>query len=345
MIGKSLRQYVITGRLGQGGMGEVWLARDTTLERPVALKVLPAGDADAATRKERFFREARAASALNHPNIITIYEINSDQGIDFIAMEYVDGRTLGVVLHQGQLPIDLVQRLRVADRRGSRPGASRRHRAPRLEARQHHGHQRWPGESTRLRPGEGRSRAADADGSERRRDGSGVDARGLDRRHARLHVAGTGDRRSRRCAIRCVFVRRHPVRNARGPPPFAGKTLSEVLRELHFSEPPALDSLRHDVPTPLRSVVTQALEKKPDDRFPNMGEVALALSGGTPANAPTIADRRARPGRSRSRQLDRSAGWQSPASPILLLAGLAGACCVAITRADSGDGFRRSVTG
>src|SRR5688572_5769406 len=110
MIGKSLRQYVITGRLGQGGMGEVWLARDTTLERSVALKVLPAGDTDAAIRKERFFREARAASALNHPNIITIYEINSDQGIDFIAMEYVDGRTLGVILHQGQLPIDLVQR-------------------------------------------------------------------------------------------------------------------------------------------------------------------------------------------------------------------------------------------
>ena len=56
-----------------------------------------------------------------------------------------------------------------------------------------------------------------------------------------------------------------------GRRPFAGKTLSEVLRELHFSEPPALDSLRRDVPTQLRSVVIQALEKKPDHRFPNIG--------------------------------------------------------------------------
>src|SRR5687767_164685 len=110
MIGRNLRQYVITGHLGQGGMGEVWLARDTTLERDVALKILPGGDSDAATRKERFFREAKAASALNHPNIITIYEINSDQGIDFIAMEFVEGSTLGALMQQGSLSIEVVKR-------------------------------------------------------------------------------------------------------------------------------------------------------------------------------------------------------------------------------------------
>ena len=72
MIGRTLRQYLVTAHLGQGGMGEVWKARDTILDRDVALKVLPAGDSDVAARKERFFREARAASGLNHPNIITI---------------------------------------------------------------------------------------------------------------------------------------------------------------------------------------------------------------------------------------------------------------------------------
>ena len=111
MVGKTLRQYMITGHLGHGGMGEVWLAHDTILDRDVALKLLPAADRDAALHKERFFREAKAASALNHPNIITIYEINADQGIDFIAMEYVQGRTLAEVLKGGPMAIDVVERV------------------------------------------------------------------------------------------------------------------------------------------------------------------------------------------------------------------------------------------
>ncbi len=110
MLGRTLRQYVITGHLGHGGVGEVWLARDQTLDRDVALKVLPTRDGDAVARKERFFREAKAASALNPPSIITIYEINSDQGIDFIAMELVRGRTLGSLLQQGPLGIDQIVR-------------------------------------------------------------------------------------------------------------------------------------------------------------------------------------------------------------------------------------------
>ncbi len=84
MIGTTLRQYVIKSPLGRGGMGEVWLARDTTLDRDVALKILPPDTSgDAATRKERFFREAKAASALNHPNIVTIHEINARSGVRF----------------------------------------------------------------------------------------------------------------------------------------------------------------------------------------------------------------------------------------------------------------------
>ena len=100
MIGRSLRQYVITAELGQGGMGQVWKARDTILEREVALKVLPPQRTDDPERKDRLFREAKSASALNHPNIVAIYEINSDQGIDFIAMEYIVGETLATLIHR-----------------------------------------------------------------------------------------------------------------------------------------------------------------------------------------------------------------------------------------------------
>src|SRR5687768_18537338 len=109
MIGSRLRQYVIAEKLGEGGMGVVWKARDTTLDRDVALKILPADSAGSEVRRERFFREARAASALNHPNIITVYEINADGDIDFIAMELVEGETLAARLARGPMPLDQVQ--------------------------------------------------------------------------------------------------------------------------------------------------------------------------------------------------------------------------------------------
>jgi serine/threonine-protein kinase len=99
-----LLQFRITGKIGTGGMGEVWKAVDTRLGRGVALKVLPPETESDAHSRARLLHEARAASALNHPNIITIYEVGSDQGVDFIAMEYVDGETLRDRLQKGPLP-------------------------------------------------------------------------------------------------------------------------------------------------------------------------------------------------------------------------------------------------
>src|SRR5260370_17897899 len=92
--GTKLGRYEIRSKLGEGGMGEVYLAQDTILDRKVALKILPADVASNRDRMERFVREAKSASALNHPNIITIHEIDEADSINFIATEFIDGETL-----------------------------------------------------------------------------------------------------------------------------------------------------------------------------------------------------------------------------------------------------------
>ena len=94
MIGQTLDRYRVESKLGEGGMGVVYKARDTHLDRTVAIKVLPRDKVCDPVRKQRFVQEAKAASALNHPGIITVHDIRSDAGIDFIVMEFVEGETL-----------------------------------------------------------------------------------------------------------------------------------------------------------------------------------------------------------------------------------------------------------
>lgn len=94
MTGRTLSHYQILEQLGSGGMGEVYKARDTKLNRFVAIKVLKAEHVAQASRKQRFIQEAQSASALNHPNIVTIHEIDQRDGIDFMVMEFIPGKTL-----------------------------------------------------------------------------------------------------------------------------------------------------------------------------------------------------------------------------------------------------------
>jgi len=106
--GRRLGPYEILSAIGAGGMGEVYKARDTRLDRVVAIKVLPAHLADRAELRERFEREAKTIASLNHPHICTLYDTGHQDGIDFLVMEYLEGETLAQRLVKGSLPLDQV---------------------------------------------------------------------------------------------------------------------------------------------------------------------------------------------------------------------------------------------
>ena len=297
MIGRTLRQYVVTARLGQGGMGEVWLARDTSLEREVALKVLSADSMTSADRRERFSREAKAASALNHPNIVTIYEVNSDAGVDFIAMEYVKGTTLGTLMRNGPLPIASVHRiaLQIADAvgRAHRAGIVHRDLKP----------------ANIMITDDGLIKVLDFGLAKRAAPAAGhpadaVTQASLTREGVTMGTVGymspeqaVGDRVDARSDVFSFGVILYEM--LAGQLPFSGKTLSEMLRELHLREPPSLDSLRPDTPLLLRQVVARAMAKLPAERYADMSDVAAVLGGAIPAGAITTETVAPRPAASR----------------------------------------------
>ena len=105
LVGKTLLHYQVLAKIGEGAMTQVYSARDTHLDRLVALKILPEGLFINPEFKRRFLQEARCASALNHPNIVTVHDIAHDKGLDFIVMEHIEGCTLADVTPKGGLPL------------------------------------------------------------------------------------------------------------------------------------------------------------------------------------------------------------------------------------------------
>src|SRR5262245_62216486 len=105
-VGSVISHYQVTGKLGAGGMGEVYRARDSKLNREVAIKVLPEGFAQDAERVARFQREAQVLASLNHPNIAAIYGLEESDGVRALVMELVEGPTLADRIAAGPLPVD-----------------------------------------------------------------------------------------------------------------------------------------------------------------------------------------------------------------------------------------------
>jgi serine/threonine protein kinase len=126
--GTRLGPHEILAAIGAGGMGEVYRARDTRLDRIVAIKILPDHLADRADLRERFEREARTIASLNHPHICTIYDVGHQNGTDYLVMEYLEGETLAQRLQKGPLPPEQVLP-RDSDCRRPRQSAPQGHHA------------------------------------------------------------------------------------------------------------------------------------------------------------------------------------------------------------------------
>ncbi len=129
--GTQIGPYEIISLLGSGGMGEVYRARDQRLARTVALKVLPPDVAEDAGRRQRFEQEARAASALNHPNILSVYDMGRQDGLVYIVSELIDGESLRDMVKRGPLPAEPRGGYRRTGGGGAGGRARGRHRTPR----------------------------------------------------------------------------------------------------------------------------------------------------------------------------------------------------------------------
>ena len=150
--GDRIGRFEVLGELGAGGMGSLWRARDPKLGREVAIKLVAERFSDSREHQLRFEQEARAASALNHPNIITIYDVGEHDGFPYIAMELIEGQNLrAFVAERPRSMRRLVEvAAQVAD--GLAAAARPRDRAPRPEARERHGDPTRVREDPRLRP-------------------------------------------------------------------------------------------------------------------------------------------------------------------------------------------------
>ena len=216
----AIKQYRILAPIGKGGMGEVYLAQDTALGRKVALKILPSEFADDRDRMDRFVREAQSASALNHPNIITIHEIGESNGTHFIATEFIDGKTL-TELAQSQ-PLDYRFMLDVAIQVASALDDAHAAGIVHRDIKPDNVMVRSNGLAKLLDFGIAKL-SAPAGSSDDPDGASAADPRRRDHRHAAVHVARTGSRAARRPPDRHLQPRCGDASHAVGPVAVCGR--------------------------------------------------------------------------------------------------------------------------
>ncbi len=276
--GVRLGAYEVLGPIGSGGMGEVYRARDARLGREVAIKVLPTERLSDPVRRARFEQEARTASSLNHPNIVTIHEIESAEGVDLIVMELVPGKTLDVLIPRHGMRLGEVLRIAIplADALAAAHAAGIVHR----DLKPANVMVTPEGVVKVLDFGLAKLRQDEASASE---DDTTLDAQAKLSRPGT--VAGTPAYMSPEQASAGAVDARSDVFSfgivlyemLTGRRPFAGGSSAELLASLLKEEPKPPSGLVPDVPRELERIILRCLRKEPARRFQNMLDVKVEL--------------------------------------------------------------------
>jgi Tol biopolymer transport system component/tRNA A-37 threonylcarbamoyl transferase component Bud32 len=273
--GDTLAHYRIESKLGEGGMGVVYKARDTRLRRFVAIKVLPPERVADPERKRRFIQEARSASALNHPHIVTIHDIGSENGADFIAMEYIEGKTLGQMIPpKGMAPREALNyAVQIADALAAAHAKGIVHRDVK------------PGNVMVTQSGVAKVLDFGLAKLSEWSPGEEVSTRTMSERTADGVVVGTvgymspeqaeGREVDARSDIFSLGVVLYQMLTGRQP--FHGSspllTMAAILRD----EPLPLASINPEVPSEVERMVARCLEKDPGQRFHNAADLKIVL--------------------------------------------------------------------
>ena len=278
MTGRKLGNYEVLDKLGEGGMGEVWRARDARLNRTVALKVLPADVAGNLTRRQRFEQEARALAALNHPNIVAVYDIGESEGQAFIVSELVEGESLRKVIDRGPLPFrKLVDAaVQTAEALAAAHALGIVHRDLKPENIMVSG--TGSGSSGRVKVLDfGLAKQTPLQGS-----GDDTDTLMLSQPGMVLGTVGymspeqvraePVDARSDIFSFGCVLYEMATSRRA-----FSGKTAADVISAVLKEEPSEISGTGTPVPPALEAIVRRCLEKDPAQRFQSAADMAFAL--------------------------------------------------------------------
>ena len=274
--GTSVGAYEIVSFISRGGMGEVYLAHDRRLGRQVALKILPSSFTKNQERLRRFEQEARSASALNHPNIITIYEILKSESTHVIATEYVDGETLRDRLSNSQFELSEALNIaaQVADALSAAHKAGIIHRdiKPENIMIRQDGYVKVLDFGLAKLSEEVPSISADEAPTRQVRTGSGViigTAGYMSPEQARGKPV---DARSDIFSLGAVIYEMVTLRK-----PFDGETPSDVLASILKAEPPSISQLLNDAPSELTRIVTKALKKNREERYQVAKDLLLDL--------------------------------------------------------------------
>lgn len=277
MIGQIIGHYRITAKLGAGGMGEVFQAEDTRLERKAAIKFLPVEMAADPDRRKRFLTEARAASALNHPHVCVVYEVGeTDDGVPFIALEFIEGGTLDHVLEKrGRLPIPEIVDLavQVADALDAAHASRIVHRdiKPANISLNERGLVKVLdfGLAKRL-PTESPDALGATTEMEKTQEGSVM---GTPRYMSPEQALGKPlDHRSDLFSLGVVLYELITDRS-----PFGGNNFGEILNNIVNSQPTAIARLNYDVPPELERITLKCLQKSPDRRYQSARELMVDL--------------------------------------------------------------------